>query len=226
MSSIDNALSPIVKELNLTKIEETKQEKDKLGQQEFLELMVAQLRHQDPFSPMENGDFIAQMAQFSSVTGLEELNKSFSQLATSLQSNQALQASTLVGRSVFVPTNSAFVSGDKNVQGILSLPVASNNVVVTIEDDVGQVIRQIDLGEQSVGDVSFQWDGLDNNGDQVPAGRYNIAGQAQQKDGPVSLDTFINAAVESVTLSQTGQGLTLNLKDLGSVPFSQVREIK
>jgi len=226
MTPIDNALSSAVKELNLAKTEETKKEKDKLGQQEFLELMVAQLRHQDPFAPMENGDFIAQMAQFSSVTGLEELNNSFDQLATSLQSNQALQASTLVGRSVFVPSNNAFIANEKNVQGLLDLPVASSNVIVTIEDSVGQAIRQIELGSQPAGDVPFEWDGLDNNGNQVPAGAYSVTGQAQQQDGLISLDSFINAAVESVTLNQTGQGLTLNLKDIGSVPFSQVREIK
>jgi len=226
MTPIDTSLSSVVKDLNLAKTEEAKKEKDKLGQQEFLELMVAQLRHQDPFAPMENGDFISQMAQFSSVTGLEELNNSFDQLATSLQSNQALQASTLVGRSVFVPSNSGFVSNDGNVQGILNLPAASNNVVVTIEDNVGQAVRKIELGSQSPGDIAFQWDGLDDNGTQVPLGAYRITGQAKQNDGIVSLDTYINAAVESVTLNQTGQGLTLNLKDLGSVPFSQVREIK
>ena len=102
MSNIDNNVSSALSGLGLGEAQAKKKPNDELGQSEFLELMIAQLNNQDPMKPMDNGDFISQMAQFSAVTGLTQLQESFDKLAVSLQSNQALQASSLIGQDVLV----------------------------------------------------------------------------------------------------------------------------
>lgn len=227
MTTIDDTFNKTISDLGLSKTEPRK-EKTELGQDEFLKLMITQLKNQDPFKPLENGDFIAQMAQFSSVSGLENLQKSFESLATSMQSNQALQASTMVGREVVVPTDNALVSNGSGISGSIYLPSSGGNITMNIESSTGELVREFTLGQHAAGDINFQWDGRNANGDVVPSGKYffrasaNIEGNSE----PEALETFVSAKVESVTLNPKTRGITLNLMDLGSVAFSDIKEIR
>jgi flagellar basal-body rod modification protein FlgD len=226
MAIIDNNLPSSVQDLGLGAVAGQKKNSDTLGQTEFLKLMVTQLKNQDPFSPMENGDFIGQMAQFSSVTGLAGLQQSFDKLATSLQSNQALQASSLVGRTVIVPSASGILPSEGVMAGAIDLPLPGSEVALTIQDASGQVIRRLELGSQSAGDAYFRWDGLGDDGLPAQAGRYYISAEANVNGETVALETLASASVESVTLGQGGQGLSLNLTDGTTVDFASVREIQ
>jgi len=227
MSNVENTLNSTIQDLGLQQQQTgTSKKRNELGQQEFLDLMVAQLRNQDPFAPLENGEFIAQMAQFSQVTGLEKLQTSFDQLATSLQSNQALQASTMVGRTVLVPSSQGILPQNGSLNGIMDLEQSSSNVVLNISNAAGELIRTISMGTQTVGPIAFSWDGLSQTGNRMPPGRYNVSATAQTSEGASELSTLVNASVESVTLNQNRREITLNLKDMGSIGFSQVREIK
>jgi flagellar basal-body rod modification protein FlgD len=227
MAIIDNSLNSTIKELGLGAQSDTKTKTaDQLGQTDFLKLMVTQLQTQDPFSPMQNGDFIAQMAQFSSVSGLAELQQSFDKLATSLQSNQALQASSLVGRTVLVPSAVGTLPTGGAMSGAIDLPSSSGGVGLNIYDSSGQIVRRLELGAQSSGDVYFNWDGITNAGTPAQPGRYYISADADINGDTVALETLTSTSVDSVTLGQGGQGLTLNLTDGNVVDFSSVREIK
>jgi len=226
MSTIENTLGAAIQDLGLSQQQETAKDRNKLGQQEFLDLMVAQLRNQDPFAPMENGEFIGQMAQFSQVTGLDKLNNSFDQLATSLQSNQALQASTMVGRTVLVPSSQGILPQNGSLSGVMDLDKSSSNVVLNITNNAGELIRSISMGNQGAGAVPFSWDGLSSSGTAMPPGRYNVSATAQSGGTTSELSTLVNASVESVTLNQNTRDITLNLRDMGSIGFSQIREIK
>ena len=226
MSTIENTLGAAIQDLGLSQQTETAKDRNKLGQQDFLDLMVAQLRNQDPFAPMENGEFIGQMAQFSQVTGLDKLNNSFDQLATSLQSNQALQASTMVGRTVLVPSSQGILPQDGTLNGVMDLDQPSSNVVLNITNNAGELIRSVSMGNQGAGTLPFSWDGLSSNGTPMPPGRYNVSATAQSDGTTSELSTFVNASVESVTLNQNTRDITLNLRDMGSIGFSQIREIK
>ncbi|EXF45442.1 flagellar basal body rod modification protein [Pseudomonas sp. BAY1663] len=135
-----------------------------LGKNEFLELLVAQLNNQNPLEPQENGEFIAQLAQFSTVEGVEKLNTSMESILSGYQSSQALQASSLVGRKVIVPTDKAVVDTSETFKASLVLPVSSNNVYVNVYDDTGAVVSRVNLGQQEAGNVSFMWDGKDSSG--------------------------------------------------------------
>jgi len=107
---------------------------DGLGQEAFLELMLTQIKNQDPLSPMESGDFLSQIAQFGTVNGITELNKSFAALTSSLQSSQALQASTLVGNTVLVPGDTSELVSGGQISGAIDLNSSTSNLVLNIFD--------------------------------------------------------------------------------------------
>ncbi len=226
MANMDNNLTSVLSGLGLGEQKTKKKAPDELGQGEFLKLMIAQLNNQDPMKPMENGDFIAQMAQFSAVTGLTKLQQSFDGLAVSLQSNQALQASSLVGRTVLVPSGAGTLPQGGTLSGGVDLDSSSSNLTITIQDASGQVMRRLELGPQQKGNVSFNWDGITDSGAQARAGRYFISAEIQTESGTKAVETLMKSAVDSVTLGKGGQGITLNLADGNSVDLSSVRSIQ
>ena len=199
---------------------------DELGKNEFLELLVAQLNNQDPMSPQENGEFIAQLAQFSTVEGIEKMNSTIDAMANSFQSSQALQASSLVGRTVVIPTDQAMVDPQASFGGQLALPQASGAVLVNVYDEAGSVVSTINLGAQEAGIREFAWDGTDSSGKVLPAGKYRFEAQANINGETVQLATLLPANVDSVSLG-VGHGgeMVLNLAGLGSIGLSEVFSI-
>ncbi len=195
-----------------------------LGQGDFMELMVTQLRNQDPFKPMENGDFIAQMAQFSTVSGIAELQESFSALSDSLVSNQALQAASLVGHSVLAPSNIGSLEAGGAISGSLEIPATSSNVSVSVYDQTGQLVRNLQLGQQGAGVTEFTWDGIMDNGQFAAPGSYFLAAEAEYDGQYAALETMIESQVENVTLDQSG-GLLLGLSGGVTLDFSEIRQI-
>ncbi len=196
-----------------------------LGQDDFLELMLTQIQNQDPLNPMESGDFLSQMAQFGTVNGITELQKSFSSLATSMQSSQALQASTMVGNSVLVQGSTTELAAGGESSGAVDLPQSTSNLTVSVMDATGQTVRTIDLGSQTAGLTKFTWDGRDNNGQPVVPGNYSFQATSNVNNQSVAQSVYVYAKVDSVTLSKTGGEPSLNLNGVGSVGISQVREI-
>jgi len=200
------------------------QSQGKLNQEAFLELMIAQFQNQDPFKPMENGDFLGQMAQFGTVSGIEELNQSFSTIAGSLYSDQALQASGLIDRTVLVSSDAGFLPGQGSLSGAVDLATSSGSLAVQVTDANGELVRRMDLGTQPSGLARFEWDGLNENGERMPAGVYRLeaisSGLGANEQAPV----LVEARVDSVTLGNAG-GVLLNLDGLGEQSLANVRRI-
>ena len=224
---MDKSISSVLTGIESLSSDRLKQtvEKKSLGQEEFLELMMTQLQNQDPLNPAESGEFLSQIAQFGTVNGITELQQSFSTLASSLQSNQALQASTMVGRSVLVESNSLQLANGESVNFAIDLPQSVGSLEVTISDSVGQVVRQFNLGTQGSGLVDLNWDGLTNNGEQLAPGTYRISAQAQIDGENQSLNTLVVAPVESVSLARDGSEPTLNLSNIGAIALNAVRRV-
>ena len=198
--------------------------KQALGKDAFLQLLVTQLKNQNPLDPQDNSEFVAQLAQFSSLEGITTLNTTVSGIAGNYNSSQALQASSLVGRSVIAQTDKAVVDTSKSLNGSVVVP-ASGAVSVTIKDTDGKVVRTIDMGTQKAGNASFIWDGKDASGAVAAAGTYTFTASATYDGKATSLITYLPATVNSVTISQTGGELMLNLAGLGSVALSKVQTI-
>ncbi len=203
----------------------TQQTNGDLAQEDFLALMVAQFQNQDPFKPMENGDFLGQLAQFGTVSGIEELQASFNQFANNIHSDQALQASSMIGRQVLVDSTTGNLPDGGSLSGAVEMPVSSSAVFVDITDASGQVVRTLSLGQQSAGLAEFTWDGITQNGETAPAGNYEITARIQGNDGFESVPAMVSATVQSVTLGRYDGSLTLNLDGLPSVYMYDVRQI-
>jgi flagellar basal-body rod modification protein FlgD len=224
MSDIDT--KNLYNQLGINKADTSKAKaNDELGQTEFLELMTAQLRFQDPLAPMENGEFLAQMAQFGTVSGINDLNASFNSMSAGLQGNQALQASTMVGRNVLVPGNDAVLGTEGGIHAAVELEQAASKVIINVEDNLGQLVHRIDLGRQQPGLHEFEWNGINSDGTRVSAGSYNITAEVHQGNEISAGEMLTTVQVESVTLGQGGQDLTLTVSGLGDISMSQIRKI-
>ncbi|MFT6431713.1 MAG: flagellar basal-body rod modification protein FlgD [Halopseudomonas sp.] len=225
--SISSALSVGESVLDQYKVDQSRDAKGgELGKNEFLKLLVTQMNNQDPLSPQENGEFIAQLAQFSTVEGIETLNTSMESLVTGYQSSQALQASSLVGRTVIVPADQAIVNTAEGIKGQLALPSASDNVYVNVTDAAGSVVTRLNLGSQPSGMHNFVWDGKDSSGNLMPSGRYKFDAQASVEGANKQLATLLPANVDSVSLGNgKGGGMMLNVAGLGSISLSNIVSI-
>jgi flagellar basal-body rod modification protein FlgD len=197
-----------------------------LGGTNFLTLMLAQLKNQDPTSPVDSNQFLNQLASLSTVQGITQLNTSFGSLSTSLVSSQALQASSLLGHQALVSSTTANLTANGSVSGAVDVPQTTSQAVVNISDSSGALVRQINLGAQSTGLANFSWDGKLQDGSQAAAGQYTLSAQfAGATAGATAASTYVNGVVQSVTMGAGQTGLTLNVSGLGSVPFSGVKQI-
>ncbi|MGH8194579.1 MAG: flagellar hook assembly protein FlgD [Woeseiaceae bacterium] len=199
--------------------------RDELGQQDFLTLMITQFRNQDPFEPMDNGDFLGQLAQFGTVNGIEQLNSAFAGLSSSIQSEQVLQAANLVGRSVLASSDTGYLGTDGTLSGAVELPASAGNVQIEISDASGQLVRRLELGAHEAGLATFTWDGRDASQEPVAPGHYRVTAQVVRGTEVESAETLLNATIESVNLGQFGQGMTLNLPGGETLSVDQVRRI-
>lgn len=197
-----------------------------LQQSDFLKLMTTQLTNQDPMEPMDNGEFLGQMAQFSTVTGIEQLASSFEKLSLSVSQGQALQAAALVGKSVMVPASSAELAEGQGITGGVDLAEAATGVTVTVTDASGQAVRTIDLGAQSAGLAEFSWDGATDDGTPAPAGTYTFTINAKIGGENQAQTTLLDGQVSGVSYDSTTGGLMLAIASIGDVDFSDVYRIQ
>ena len=193
--------------------------KSELGQDDFLSLMLAQMRNQDPIHPLEGKDFLAQLAQFTSVSGIQNLNTSMQTMIDSLHNDQALTAANFVGKTVLVEGDQATLAEGHDLVGAVSVQ-SSGNVEVDIMDAAGNVVRHISLGQQSSGVSNFSWDGLNVSGEPCVAGVYSISATVNGKEAV----TLGGAPVDSVSF--TSQGSILGLSGLGPYSLDSIYQIQ
>jgi flagellar basal-body rod modification protein FlgD len=197
-----------------------------LGGADFLTLMLAQLKNQDPTSPVDSNTFLTQLAQLSEVQGITSLNTNFGALSNSLTSNQALQASSLLGHQALVNSSTATIAAGATVTGAVNVPQSTGQVTLSITNSAGALVSQINLGAQSAGLANFSWNGTMGNGSPAPAGTYTLTAQyAGATSGSTAATTLINGTVDSVSMGAGSAGMTLNVSGVGSVPFSSLQQI-
>jgi flagellar basal-body rod modification protein FlgD len=196
-----------------------------LGGTDFLTLMLAQLKNQDPTSPVDSNTFLSQLASLSEVQGITNLNTSFTAMSNSLVSGQALQASSLLGHQALVSSGTATLGASGSVTGAIAVPQTTSAVTLDITNSAGVLVQQINLGAQSAGLANFSWNGQQGDGSQAPAGQYTLTAQVAGVASGTAVGTYVNGTVQSVTMGAGTTGLTLNVAGLGSVPFSSVEQI-
>ena len=224
MTTIDpnSAQAALFEKLGLTKQSDAQKAKsDKLGQSDFLKLMTTQLQNQDPFAPMDNGDFIAQMAQFSTVTGIQEMNTSIGKLVEEFDQARIATASNLLGHSVLVPGNIGRADENGELHGVLDLPDSTILTQLTYRDaDTNAELYVEDLGPRSAGLVGFKWSDipeeiLDENK------RIKIEALIDTGSGPEQLSPSIYSKVISASVgSGESKQVLLNIEDYGDLDVS------
>jgi flagellar basal-body rod modification protein FlgD len=197
-----------------------------LRQQDFLRLMVAQVQNQDPMNAETNGDFLAQLAQFSTNDSINNMESSIKQLASSLQSNQALQASALVGRKVLVNNNHLNLSSEgASATATINMVSGVTDLKASIYSSSGELIKTIPLGQPAAGNFDFTWDGTNSSNEKMAAGNYTVKVAGTYNGQAVSVPTMTYANVDSVSLGQNGTGFQLNVAGIGAVSLSDVKQI-
>ena len=184
----------------------TSENKSTLGQEDFLKLMTTQLQNQDPFAPMENGDFIAQMAQFSTVTGITEMGNEMKAINDKLDSFRIATASQYLGHSVLVPGNMVRTNGKDNVEGVIDVPNATTKLQVFFQKENGEIIDQLDLGGQSRGLVGFSWENIP---EEIKKGNEKIFISAFLGDNP---DQALGTSVFSKVLGTSTENNQIKLE--------------
>jgi len=223
MSTIDStSASDVLSQYQVT--QESASGSSELGKNEFMELMIAQLKNQNPLEPQDNGEFISQLAQFSSLEEMQSLTSTVDDVASQFRSSQALQASAMVGKTVMAPSEIGILGADGKITGSIEVPASTGGLRLSIQSMSGELVRQIDLGSSSAGIQSFSWDGKDGNGNALPQGSYRIVAEASYPEGTEQLATMVSANVDSVSLGSNGS-ITLNLAGMGSIALSDVQQI-
>jgi flagellar basal-body rod modification protein FlgD len=193
------------------------------GQDQFLTLMLAQLRNQDPLKPLEPSEFLGQLAQFSTVTGIQDMKGSVSELAGSLRSSQVLEGATLVGRSVLAAGTTARLDDSNPVLAAVGAPSGATSIEVAVRDSSGALVRQFAVAPGS-GLTQLKWDGLDLEGDRAPSGEYKLEAIARVGGRAESLEMLIQQRIDSVSIDGAGAGITLNTAT-GSLGLGDVRRV-
>jgi len=197
-----------------------------VSQEDFLKMMVAQLRNQDPLNPMDNTEFLSQIAQFTTATGIQDMQQSFKEFQNTINSQQTLQAASLVGREVLIESDRAFLPAEGSLSALIFTPTAVSNLKVGVYTESGVLVKEVQLGVQAAGDINFEWDGTDAAGSRVEPGRYVLKASSVIDGTETALGTLASARVDSVTMGFMGAQPTLNLAGLGNVSLASVQEIR
>ena len=224
MSTIDSnqSLNAILDKLGVNKPEEaTTKRRDQLGQADFLKLMTTQLQNQDPFAPMDNADFIAQMAQFSTVTGITDMGETLKGMSDQLQEFRIATASNLLGHSVLVPGNLARPDENGEIHGVVDLPSSASMSNIRFTNEQGEILHQVDMGAPPRGLVGFSW--LDIPSEILKAGdAIRVEAYADTGNGLEAVSPSVFADVLAATTGNGRDGVQLDIRDYGTISAAEV----
>jgi len=199
--------------------------KQKLQQEDFFALLSQQLAYQDPFKPVDNSEMIAQMASFTTAEGITTMGTEFAGMKEVLSSSQALEASSLVGKKVLIPSNQGHLAETGDLSGSINSKTGAYSTVVSVTNSGGEVVRSIEIGDIGAGNKRFSWDGLDGEGNRLPEDTYTLKANGTVNGKGEELMVATYAHVQSVSLGGGQAGVHLNLQGLGGIKLSEAIEV-
>ncbi len=195
-----------------------------LGQDAFLQLLVTQLQYQDPLNPMDDKEFVAELAQFSSLEQLTEINTGIENLATQGTQQQLIGAVNFIGKTVEATGTAVSLDDGKATAVTFTLPEDAETCLVNVLDTSGQVVRTVDLGATAAGSVEFTWDGMDYDGNVMDDGKYQVAVTATNAKGE-TMKTTSSMTGTVVGISQENGSYYLNIGNDRYVSFTDITNI-
>jgi flagellar basal-body rod modification protein FlgD len=215
------ALEPTVQN---SEIPDVSTERNELGRSDFLKMFITQMQYQDPLNPLEGAEFMSQLAQFSSLEQLFNLNDNSEKMLETQDSLGRMQALNLIGKEVLSEGNGLGLQEGSTVQGFFLLPEAASACRIAIYDPEGNPVRTLDLGEQEGGEHHFRWDGLDSSGKALPTGMYNYEIWAKSLAGEtLAAQTRTSGVVTGVKLGDLVPLVTVGEME---IPLTQVFEVR
>lgn len=205
-------------------------------QDNFLTLLIAQMKNQDPTNPMDNSQLTSQLAQINTLAGIERLNTTLGMVSGQIDDSLSVNASNMIGKGVMVPGNKILVAtseleGTDNETETITTPFGfelmrdADSVIITILDENGNVVREVDLGSIPAGVSSFTWDGQLNDGTTAPDGSYTFSVNASYDGQKISSTSLGYSVVYGVINSKVNNKVLLDLGILGSISIDEVRQI-
>jgi flagellar basal-body rod modification protein FlgD len=197
------------------------------AQNRFMKLLVEQMKNQDPLNPMDNAQVTSQMAQLSTVTGIDKLNETMTTLMTNLnstfQSSQTYQASSMIGHDVLTAGKTITKTDSSDNKFGFNLPTNATNVTVNIKNNTGTVVRTLELGAVDSGISTLNWDGFKNDGTEAINADYTFE-VSYVKGETKGTATALNVA-KVTSVSTSSSGVSLNLHNNTSVTLDDIHEI-
>jgi len=196
-----------------------------LGQDAFLQLLVTQLEYQDPLNPMDDKDFVAELAQFSSLEQLTEINSGIDGLKSIGEEQEMIGAVNFMGKTVDATGTALYLSNGSATGVTFTLPDNAATCLVNVLDSSGDIVRTVDMGETAAGEVSFTWDGKDYDGNICDDGLYQIAVTATDADG--NTETVTSTMTGTVCgVKQSSGTYYLNIGGNRYVEFSDITNVQ
>lgn len=227
-ASAQQSLDALLSKIGVTKASSTANttRKTQLGQEDFLKLMTAQLSNQDPFAPQSNDQMIAQMAQFSTVSGIAELNSTVKNMATQISENRIATAMGFVGKTVLVPGSMATADDSGGISGAIDLPSDVTGLTVQVTRENGELVKSLDLGRNAAGLVGFEWDGKDAAGKPVGDKRYLVKAMMVAAGKQAQAQTDVYAPITEAVLGTSTSEQTFKAMNVGTIKITDIKGIK
>lgn len=195
-----------------------------MGQTDFLTLFTTQLKNQDPLDPVKNEAFVAQLAQFSQLEATTNMSATLQNFVDSQEGQNIVTGASLIGKTMSVPDAPAVLSGGKPIKGTISLPNGADGVKIQVLNDKGVLVATNILGSQRMGDMSFYWNGADDQGAPLPDGTYRFVASAvsqgltsQRPVSTAAMITGVSQDASKTTLLQIQGGKTIKLSDVSTI---------
>ena len=197
-----------------------------IGHEDFLELMMTQLENQDPTDPQDTEQMMGQIAQFTTASGISQLQSDFEDFFDHMRSDQSLRASQLVGREVITEGRDAYLPEEGEMEALLQLDSSVPNLTVEIENEAGERVYREQLGQMEQGEHPFTWDGTDSDGQRLPQGKYQVNAFVEDGEEREPVPTLVGAPVTSVAVGMDGRPPELNVAGLGELSLDDVKRIR
>ncbi len=192
-----------------------------LDKDDFLQLLVTQLQHQDPLNPLDDKEFIAQLAQFSSLEQMNNVASGITAINDTLAKQDALSAANYIGKTVVADGNTISKLDSGITPIYFTLDDAASTVTINVYDQNNNIVKTQTLNSMQAGEYNFSWDGLDYNGSESSNGRYSVYFSAEGADGSsVMVDTEVTGII--VGISKNSEGTSFTLSDGRSVSFDDI----
>jgi flagellar basal-body rod modification protein FlgD len=229
MATTDNVTSSSLLS-NVTRYEDVKnaassKSSKEMGKQDFLTLFTAQLQNQSPLDPVKNEAFVAQLAQFSQLEALTNMQTSLDKFVSSSSSERMLGGAALIGKRV--PINDALtqLTSGSSLDASIELPNGAAGIKISVEDAQGNLVQELTSGAKTAGTATFTWDGTDAMGNAVPTGKYRLTAKAVIDGKTTDVPVGTMATIRSISTNPTDGSVSLQLDGGKSILMSDVSRI-